>query len=93
MTLQDVSTVGAFKTEEGIGVKNRDLTGGNVTKSLLYFAGPMILGNLLQQCYNIADIWVVRKYVGARALAAVKQIGVLGIWGGQSHRLGFGGCG
>ncbi|MDE7247483.1 MAG: MATE family efflux transporter [Lachnospiraceae bacterium] len=50
---------------------NHDLTEGNVTKSLLYFAAPMILGNLLQQCYNIADTWVVGKYVGAQALAAV----------------------
>lgn len=31
----------------------------------------MILGNLLQQCYNIADTWVVGKFVGAQALAAV----------------------
>ncbi|MCI9064722.1 MAG: MATE family efflux transporter [Lachnospiraceae bacterium] len=50
---------------------NHDLTEGNVTKSLLYFAAPMILGNLLQQCYNIADTWVVGKFVGAQALAAV----------------------
>lgn len=50
---------------------NHDLTEGNVTKSLLYFAMPMILGNLLQQCYNIADTWVVGKFVGAQALAAV----------------------
>ncbi len=59
---------------------NRDLTEGNVTKSLLYFAAPMILGNLLQQCYNIADTWVVGQYAGAQALAAVPGIGVLGIW-------------
>ncbi|MDE5939401.1 MAG: MATE family efflux transporter [Lachnospiraceae bacterium] len=50
---------------------NQDLTKGNVTKSLLTFAAPMILGNLLQQCYNIADTWVVGKFVGADALAAV----------------------
>lgn len=50
---------------------NQDLTEGNVTKSLLQFAAPMILGNLLQQCYNIADTWVVGKFVGADALAAV----------------------
>lgn len=49
----------------------RDLTKGNVTGSLLLFAGPMILGNLLQQLYNIVDTWVVGKYVGADALAAV----------------------
>lgn len=52
-------------------MKNHDLTKGNVTKSLLTFAAPMILGNLLQQCYNIADTWVVGKFVGADALAAV----------------------
>lgn len=54
-----------------MGMKNHDLTKGNVTKSLLVFAAPMILGNLLQQCYNIADTWVVGKFVGADALAAV----------------------
>jgi len=33
----------------------RDLTSGNITSALLSFAGPMIIGNLLQQIYNIAD--------------------------------------
>ncbi len=46
------------------------LTEGTVTKSLLLFATPMILGNLLQQLYNIVDTWVVGKYVGADALAS-----------------------
>ena len=41
---------------------NHDLTKGNVTKSLLLFAAPMILGNLLQQCYNIADTWVRTRW-------------------------------
>lgn len=50
---------------------NRDLTQGNVTKTMLLFAGPMILGNLLQQCYNIADTLIVGKFLGADALAAV----------------------
>lgn len=48
-----------------------DLTQGNVTKTLLLFAGPMILGNLLQQCYNIADTLIVGQCIGADALAAV----------------------
>lgn len=48
-----------------------DLTEGNVTKNLLFFAGPMILGNLLQQFYNIVDTWVVGQFVGSGALAAV----------------------
>lgn len=50
---------------------NRDMTQGNVMKSMLLFAVPMILGNLLQQCYNIADTLIVGKYLGENALAAV----------------------
>lgn len=41
-----------------------------MTKTLFLFAGPMILGNLLQQFYNIVDTWVVGRFVGANALAA-----------------------
>ncbi len=50
---------------------DRDLTQGSVTKTILLFAGPMILGNLLQQCYTIADTLIVGKYLGVDALAAV----------------------
>lgn len=49
----------------------QDLTKGNVTTSLLIFAAPMILGNMLQQVYNIADTWVVGRFVSSGALAAV----------------------
>lgn len=50
---------------------NQDLTHGNVTKSMLLFAGPMILGNLLQQFYNVADTLIVGRFLGSGALAAV----------------------
>ena len=50
---------------------NRDLTQGPVMRSMLLFAVPMILGNLLQQCYNIADTLIVGQYLGKNALAAV----------------------
>lgn len=50
---------------------NQDLTKGPVMGSMLRFAVPMILGNLLQQCYNIADTLIVGKYLGSKALAAV----------------------
>ena len=43
---------------------NRDLTKGSVTKSMLLFAIPMILGDLLQQCYNIADTLIVGQFLG-----------------------------
>lgn len=49
----------------------KDLTKGNVTKTMLLFACPMILGNLLQQCYNIADTLIVGRVLGSDALAAV----------------------
>lgn len=49
----------------------KDLTTGNVTKTMLLFAGPMIVGNLLQQFYNIADTLIVGKFLGASAMAAV----------------------
>lgn len=38
---------------------------------MLLFALPMIAGNILQQFYNIADTFIVGKFLGADALAAV----------------------
>ena len=52
-------------------MKKRNLTKGNVTAVMLLFAVPMILGNIMQQCYNLADTWIVGRFVGAEALAAV----------------------
>lgn len=49
----------------------RDLTNGSITGSMLRFALPLMLGNLLQQCYNIADTLIVGQVLGAEALAAV----------------------
>ena len=49
----------------------RDLTKGSVVNSMLLFAIPMILGDLLQQCYNIADTLIVGQFLGRDALAAV----------------------
>ena len=50
---------------------NQDLTRGPVMRSMLLFAIPMILGDLLQQCYNVADTLIVGRFVGTGALAAV----------------------
>ena len=49
----------------------RSLTSGPITKGILLFALPLMLGNLLQQMYNIADTWVVGRFLGPDALAAV----------------------
>lgn len=48
-----------------------DLTTGPITGTMLLFALPMILGNLLQQFYNVADTLIVGQFLGATALAAV----------------------
>ena len=48
-----------------------ELTQGPVMKTMLRFAVPMILGDLLQQCYNIADTLIVGRFLGEDALAAV----------------------
>ena len=48
-----------------------ELTKGPVMRTMLRFAIPMILGDLLQQCYNIADTLIVGRFLGADALAAV----------------------
>lgn len=48
-----------------------DLTQGGITGTLLRFTLPMIIGSLLQQCYNIADTLIVGQCIGSGALAAV----------------------
>ncbi len=47
------------------------LTEGNITRALIKLSIPMILGNLLQQLYNVADTFIVGHYIGTDALAAV----------------------
>ena len=44
---------------------------GSPGRALFIFALPMILGNLFQQFYNMADSVIVGRYVGEDALAAV----------------------
>ena len=51
--------------------KNNDMLTGHPGRSLLFFALPMILGNLFQQFYNIVDSVVVGKFVSEEALASV----------------------
>lgn len=51
--------------------RTKDLTTGNITQSMLCLAYPLILGNLLQQGYNIADTLIIGQVLGGNALAAV----------------------
>ena len=55
----------------GEGAVRGDLTRGPIAPALLRFAWPFMVGNLLQQCYNIADTLIVGRYLGSDALGAV----------------------
>lgn len=67
-----MSQVTVRENASGRQVKKRiDLTEGSPGRSLLLFALPMILGNLFQQFYNMADSMIVGNFVGEDALAAV----------------------
>ncbi|WP_337992984.1 MATE family efflux transporter [Clostridium sp. 'White wine YQ'] len=48
-----------------------DMTNGNISKHLIKFAVPLILGNIFQLTYNAADSIIVGRFVGTDALAAV----------------------
>ncbi len=48
-----------------------DFTSGNAAKQILLFSLPMVVGNLFQQLYSMADAVVVGRYVSGNALAAV----------------------
>ena len=50
---------------------NTDLTEGKVWKVIVRFALPLLVGNLLQQFYNITDSIIVGQFLGKDALAAV----------------------
>ena len=52
-------------------VGHRDLTEGAVGSVILRFALPLLLGNLLQQLYNVTDSVIVGQFLGKQALAAV----------------------
>jgi putative MATE family efflux protein len=50
---------------------NGDLTSGKITSQLIKFALPLMVGNVLQQFYNLADTLIVGRVLGTDALAAV----------------------
>lgn len=64
-------------TSEQKQKKTLDLTSGPVLPLMLRFCLPILLGNILQQFYNMVDAAVVGHYVGTNALAAVGATGAL----------------
>lgn len=57
--------------------KEMDLTTGSPFWSLLTFAIPVILGNLFQLFYTLADSVIVGKTLGAQSLAAVGSTSII----------------
>lgn len=53
------------------------MTKGNAAGLLLRFAFPMLVGNIFQQFYNMADSIIVGKFVSSNALGAVGSVGSL----------------
>lgn len=64
-----------------------DMTTGNITKHLVRYSVPLILGNLFQLTYNAVDSIIAGRFIGKEALAAegmaspVMNIVILGISG------------
>jgi putative MATE family efflux protein len=56
---------------------NRKIHIDTLTRELCAFALPMLLGNILQSCYNLADMAVVGSFVGREALAAVSNTSMI----------------
>ncbi len=72
--------------------KTRDLTNGSEIKSILWFAFPILIGNIFQQLYNVVDTAVIGNVLGNNALAAVGASGPiysLVIWLAVGFTSGF----
>lgn len=52
----------------------RSMTSGNPIRLILAFTVPLLIGNVFQQFYNIADIIIVGRTIGVNALAAVGAV-------------------
>jgi Na+-driven multidrug efflux pump len=54
-----------------------DMTKGSIRRNLILFIIPLALGNVLQQLYNITDVFILGRYVGSDALAAVGAVAIM----------------
>ena len=52
-----------------------DMTEGSIIRHIISFAIPLLVGNILQQLYNMVDTWVVGNYVSDEAFSAVGTVG------------------
>ncbi len=66
-----------FGNREDLRKMELDMTKGNPLKLILQFMGPLIIGNVFQQFYSMADTIIVGNFVGVKALAAVGSTGTI----------------
>ncbi len=52
-------------------IMSKDMTKGSPIRLMLFFAFPLLIGNLLQQTYSMIDAAIVGRYLGTQALASV----------------------
>ncbi|MGN1023717.1 MAG: MATE family efflux transporter [Lachnospiraceae bacterium] len=64
-------------TRKDTGTSTLDMTRGSPTRLMLRFMVPLLIGNIFQQFYNVADSVIVGRALGAEALAAVGATGSL----------------
>ena len=82
------------KTGRRLGARRDvDMTQGSIVRHIIYFAFPLLLGNLFQQLYNTVDTWVVGNFVSNEAFSAVGTVGpiinmLIGIFAGLSSGAG-----
>ena len=58
-----------------MGTNEKDMTAGSPGKLIITFAIPMMLGNIFQQFYTMADTMIVGQVVGVEALAGMAGVG------------------
>lgn len=51
-----------------------DMTHGSIVLHLIYFAIPLLIGNIFQQLYNTVDTWVVGNFASNEAFSAVGSV-------------------
>lgn len=84
---------GRSHAEHGHTRHDVDMTQGSVFFHLLYFALPLLAGNLFQQFYNTVDAWVVGNFVSNEAFSAVGTVTsiintLIGFFGGLASGAG-----
>lgn len=65
------------KADQNSRIDKNNLTEGVIWRRILFFALPILLGQIFQQLYNTFDSLIVGRFLGDQALAAVSSSGSL----------------